>query len=153
MARDRKNKVKRCKTIRLKHRNRKHYKFTSNELLAAINKAKDLIKNPPEKSKYESCKRWFMLSSLPGLKSGHQKFAHTYLVHELRKCLLRHDWYGACKILLVLVDGPKYLSTIIWRSCILVLKNHPMSSSDMLKDFVRMSSGSEELDMLYCFKC
>lgn len=122
--------------------------------LTAINKAKDLIKNPPGKPKAEDyCKRWFILSSIPELKSAHQKCSHTHLVHELRKCLLRHDWHGACKILLVLIDGPNYLSTIIFRAVILVLKNHPMSSPEMLKDFVRMSSGSDEMDVLHCFKC
>jgi len=36
-------------------------------------------------------------------------FSHTYVMLELRKCYLRHDWIAATKLLLMLLDGGSVL--------------------------------------------
>lgn len=77
-------------------------------------------------------------------------FSHTFVMLELRKCLLRHNWTAATKLLLMLLDGggSLFLKKVMLKSCMCVLLNHPRASLQHRQEFIRMCSGVVDADKL-----
>ncbi|XP_063218325.1 uncharacterized protein LOC134528538 [Bacillus rossius redtenbacheri] len=71
----------------------------------------------------------------------------TYMALELRKCVLRRDWTSATRLLLCFLPvAPRTLELLVWRVCILILFHHPLSTDELREDFVRMTTGVDQVE-------
>lgn len=76
-------------------------------------------------------------------------FSHTYVMLELRKCFLHHNWIAAAKLLLMLLDGGSlFLKKVMLKSCLCILLSHPSASLQHRNEFIRMCSGVVDADEL-----
>jgi hypothetical protein len=52
---------------------------------------------------------------------------------ELRKCFLRHNWIGAAKLLLMLLDGGSlFLKKVMLKVCVVLFQNNFSLKKELL---------------------
>lgn len=118
---------------------KQHMKDALTSLKICLPKAKNLMRKKCGKEDVHFCRGSAVVTP----------FSHTYVLLELRKCLLRHNWIAATKLLLMLLDGGSlFLKKVMLKSCMCILLNHPRSSLQHRQEFIRMCSGVVHADEL-----
>ncbi|PSN32592.1 hypothetical protein C0J52_15179 [Blattella germanica] len=77
-------------------------------------------------------------------------FSPTFAAQELRKCLLRHNWDGAARLLIMMLDeSSAYMRKILINSCLLTVMYHPNSTQQLREEFIRKCSGVSDANELF----
>uniref|UniRef100_A0A1B6EBW5 Uncharacterized protein n=1 Tax=Clastoptera arizonana TaxID=38151 RepID=A0A1B6EBW5_9HEMI len=74
-----------------------------------------------------------------GLVSTNER-STSALLNELHTCLSKHDFKNVSRCLNLMLNKSSHMLPVIWKTCFILLLNHPNSSKEIVEDFLQVTS-------------